>query len=344
MGNKDFDATIIEITSGLTGETKVDIKYLMDQIDKYKNSEYSMEISRACSRIIYDLLPEDMKDEFSDALNKDMNGADAVFDEVQFLRYKKEYKKALKILENLIHKYETLNLFSDDSVSEYHTFQEPFEEILYRFIHNPEKEVRQAEIKYSKMYYQYGSLLIDLERYEDAQKVLETGMKWNPVSTQMAFERTETFKLRGMMDEYYQATRDIFKIAFRPEDLAHCYRNLGYYYVEKGELQLAVCCLVFSIPYSSSNLVQSELFYIYNLDQKLIMNPDMQTIQMHFMVYDIPLGPDEGIISLAYYFTKQSIEEGQKELAQYFISILISLLDEDMEDLQELKTKIERMQ
>lgn len=243
-----------------------------------------------------------------------------MLDEIQFLRYKKEYKKALKLMESMIQKYEKANLFSDDSVNEYHTFREPFEEVLYKFIHSPKKEVRPASIKYSEMYYQYGSLLIDLERYDDAQKALEKGLKWNPSSTQIAFERTETFKLRGMMDEYYQATRDILKIAFRRSDLARCYRNLGYYYVEKGELQLAVCCLAFSIPFCNSELVQSELFYIYNQDQKLNMKPDMQTVQMYFMTYDIPFGPDEDIIMLADYFTEQSIEQGQKELAQYFYS------------------------
>lgn len=343
MENKDFDTIMREITGGLTGDEKYDIEYLMAQSEKYKESEYNIEIMRACYRMIYDLMPEDMKDEFSDALNKDMKGTDATLDEIQFLRYKKEYKKALKLMESLIQKCEKADVFPDDSVSEYHTFKEPFEEILYHFIHNPEKEIRPSSIRYSEMYYQYGSLLIDLKRYDDAQKALEKGLKWNPVSTQIAFERTETFKLRGMMEEYYQATRDIFKIAFRPSDLARCYRNLGYYYVEKGELQVAVCCLVFSIPFSSSDLVQSELFYIYSLDHKLIMNPDMQTIQINFKGYDIPLGPDEGVISLAYYFAKQSIEQGQKELAQYFISILISLLGEDIEELQELQEQIDKM-
>lgn len=73
------------------------------------------------------------------------------------------------------------------------------------------------------------------------------------------------------------------------------------------------------------------------------MKPDMQTVQMYFMTYDIPFGPDEDIIMLADYFTEQSIEQGQKELAQYFLSILVKLFGDDIDDFQELQEKIDKM-
>lgn len=74
MENNDFDRIMKEITSGLTGDAMKDIEYLMGQVEKYQDHEYNMEIMRACNRIIYDLMPEDVKSEFSDALNKDLQG------------------------------------------------------------------------------------------------------------------------------------------------------------------------------------------------------------------------------------------------------------------------------
>ena len=60
-----YDEIMEEIKSGLTGDTKVDMKYLMTQMDKYKEHELSQEIIRACGRMIASIMPEDAKEEFN---------------------------------------------------------------------------------------------------------------------------------------------------------------------------------------------------------------------------------------------------------------------------------------
>jgi hypothetical protein len=60
--NKDFECIMKEITQGLTGNTKEDIKYLHEQGEKYKDHEYRKEILRACGRLMYDILPDDIKE------------------------------------------------------------------------------------------------------------------------------------------------------------------------------------------------------------------------------------------------------------------------------------------
>lgn len=81
----DFEAIMKEITMGLTGDTEADIKYLFEQMEKYKEHEYVKEISRACGRLMYEIIPEDKKEEFNKSIDKDNMGFNAAFEEIQFM-------------------------------------------------------------------------------------------------------------------------------------------------------------------------------------------------------------------------------------------------------------------
>jgi len=339
--NKDFDTIMKDITGGLSGNPKKDIAYLKEQMEKYKDHEYGKEILRACGRIMYEVIPDEMKTELANALDKDGMGLESALEEIRFCIYKKGLDKALKLMEALVAKYEELDMFADDAVSEYHNFRELFEEILYKQIYKPEKDVRRAEIDYSELYLLYGSLLVELKRYADAEVELKKAMRWNPSNASIAFEHAETFKPRGMMEEYYQATMDAFKIAFHPAELARCYRNLGYYFVEKKDYPTAVCCETFSLQFEKSDMVQSELYYISVQDKSVNIDPDMDAIENCFKEKGIPFGPDDDILGLAYQLTKLCIKNKNKESAEYFISIILGFFSNiELEEMYEVIQKM----
>ena len=159
----DFDDIMHSIKAGLTGEPEIDIEYLKGQIERYKDHELNKEIIRACARLMYDLLPAETVEELSKAIDQDSLGVDTTLEQVQYDIYKKNYDKALSTIESLVKKVEDLNAFQDDSVSEYHNFDEPFEEILYDYRTNPEKDLRPAQIPYAMIYALYGSLLVEFK-------------------------------------------------------------------------------------------------------------------------------------------------------------------------------------
>ena len=69
----NFEDIMREITRGLTGDQKSDTKYLMEQMEKYKEHELAREILRACGRLLFKCIPEDEKAEFEQAINNDMS-------------------------------------------------------------------------------------------------------------------------------------------------------------------------------------------------------------------------------------------------------------------------------
>ncbi|MBE6063421.1 MAG: hypothetical protein E7207_07695 [Clostridium butyricum] len=91
-------------------------------------------------------------------------GFDATLDEIRFNIHEKRFETVLKLTEDMIHKYEEMDMYADDSVSEYFCFKESMEEILYCNYNKSEKDVRRAPVDYAEMYLLYGSILIDSQR------------------------------------------------------------------------------------------------------------------------------------------------------------------------------------
>ena len=122
----DFDEIMREITGGMTGDNEKDIRYLMDQAEKYKDHEMGKEIVRAVGRLVYKCVPEDKRAELDRIVTNDTTSYEAVLEEVRFKQHEKKFDEALVLLENLIRKLEEAKMFEDDQVSEYHCFNEFF--------------------------------------------------------------------------------------------------------------------------------------------------------------------------------------------------------------------------
>ena len=327
--SKDFESIMREITRDLTGDLEKDMSFLKQKCQEYKNHEMATEIARACGRLMYEMLPDDRKEELDKVFSNDVSGTEAAIDEIKFNIYKKDYDKALKMAEDLVSKIESMNLFQDDKVSEYHLFDELFEEILYRHYNNPTKNLRRAEFPYTEIYLLYGGLLVELKRLEDARKALNKGLRWNPMNFSIMSEYIETFKLEGNMEKFFQTTLDAFKIAIHAPQVARCFRNLGYYFAEMKLYPEAVATLLLSTRFDKgSKQVQSELYYISQVAGD-IKEPAYEEFKAFSEKYGFPLGADKDVLGLAYAYGKNALDEGEKEWGKYFLTILYELTLDD---------------
>lgn len=97
MANKDYHQIMTEITSQLTGNTEEDIRYLTAKCEEYKTHEMAKEILRGIGRLMYDIIPEDKREEINQAINNDSLGWKAALDEANFCIYKKDFYKASRM-------------------------------------------------------------------------------------------------------------------------------------------------------------------------------------------------------------------------------------------------------
>ncbi len=335
----DFEKIMHEITSGLTGDGKKDMKYLMEQAEKYKDGEMGKEIVRAIGRLIAKCVPEDKMAELNQLINNDLTSYESVLEEVRFKQHEKKFDEALVLMEGLIRKLEDVNMFADDQVSEYHCFNEFFEEVLYRMNAKPARDLRQATYPFDEIYTLYGSLLIDLQRPKDAETALAKAMKWNPSDARIAFEHAETYKIRGDMESFFKLTINIFKCAFRPKQVARCFRNLGFYFIEKELWEEAVACFTMSLQFDKeSTLAMSELYYIQQKAGRTIPTPGLEQLKKYAEKYGFPVGADPDVLGLSFAYGKHFAEQGDAAGARYCWQITYDLTDD--EDIKKMMDKL----
>ena len=328
----EFDKIMQEITGGLSGDSEKDGAYLKEQMEKYKEHELAKEILRACGRLMFKYIPEDQKAEISRVLNNRLTSYDAVLEEVRFKQHEKKFEEALAMIEDLVRKFEALNMFEDDQVSEYHCFNEFFEEALYRMNAQPAKDLRRADFPLDQIYTQYGSLLIDLQRPREAIAALETAMRWNPADAQIAFEHAEAYKMLGDLESFFKLTIHIFRYAFRPTQVARCFRNLGFYFIEKELWEEAVACFTMSLQFEKeSTIAMSELYYIQRQAGRMIPTPGIDFFRKTSEKYGFPDGADPDVLRLSFAYGKHFAEEGNTTAARYCWQITYDLTgDEDV--------------
>ncbi len=325
-----YEEIMRQITSGLSGEPKKDIRYLQEQMDKYKDHELSQEIIRGCSRLMSDLIPEDDMKAFNQAVGNDIKAIESVLDEVRFNMYKKKYKKALTLCERLVNSIEKLHMFENDSVSEYYTFHETFEEILYDYYNRTERTVRRASVPMSTIYFFYGNLLFEMGRMSEARNALGIARRWNPANLEIAFEYIETFKIAKDFEAFAELTKDAFKYAFKPNDIARCYRNLGFYFIEKEMYDAAAACHIISRHYDPQNTMSaSELYYIQQITGLQFTDMSMEQIQECSEKYDFPVFPSREVVDIAVSYGQHCIKTKQYESAVYFLNIAYGITHDD---------------
>ena len=337
-----YEEIMVEIEANLTGDPKHDIKYLNEQCDIYKDTEYGKEIIRACGRLIAKVLPDEAKAKITEAINQDLSKYEKKLEEARFNQYQKKYDKALKIIESLIKDIEEMyanGMYADDKVSEYFCFESPMEEVLYCHFNHGEKDIRDPDIPFASIYMEYGSLLIDLDRWEDAQKALEKAREWNPVSTSIIFELCETYKPLNQLQLYLDTVKEVFQYCYEPETVARAYRNLGWYFVEKELYDEAVTVLLMSLQYEKNDFVQSELFYIEQKSGKQIAQPEIEDLKRIAEKYGFPVGAHTDVLSILYSIGIDAMKHDNKEVAKYFLNLLFDLTDDD--DIKALIDKLE---
>ena len=98
--------------------------------------------------------------------------------------------------------------------------------------------------------------------------------------------------------------------------------------MEKENYDLATCCEEFSLQYEKSDVVQSELYYISSKTGK-IYNPELDEIKSQFEANDIPMGPDEDVVGMAYAYGKHCFERKSYEAAVYFLEIVTGFYEDE---------------
>jgi len=331
-----YDEIMNEIKAGLTGNKDKDMVYLLEMAEMYKNHEFSQEIAKACAILLTELLPE--KTEETESYERGNKSVEEVMQDVRGAIQKKEYRKALSIVNQLAEEADqkAKEMAGDDCL--YFDFMESFEQMLYVQQKRPEKNIRVVNFPFVAVYLTQGSLLVEVGSAEEANAVLAKALQWNPVNMSVRAEYMETLKLMRRLDEFFEMTIESFKYAFRPEDLSRCYRNLGWYFIEKELFSEAIGMYILSIQYDKqSGGAENEMFYIKEMDPDA-KAPTQEEMGIISERYGFPIGPSPEVLQIGLGYGKYHLEKIQPEAARYCLKIVY-----DLTKSEEVKKMLDRI-
>ncbi len=318
---------INEIKANLGENKDLNRKYLSSQIEKYKDHPYNKEIVREISRMMWDCLSDEEKEEFIEISDNENPIMDILNEISEFIEVG-EYKKALDKLNRFMESFP--GMFEDDRVSEYHSFTNPLEELLFRKYIGAKKEVRLIPDNKPllDLYYIYGFLLLENNQLEEAEENLKKANKINPVSARIILELSEIYKKHTpSFNQFYIYTTEALTYSYYPNDIARCYRNLAYYYIEENRLDVATAFLKYSMTFEMSIMAYSELHYIESKGQNIDMGLE-DAIEI-IKKQNIQLGVNPFILETMNELAKEYENNQLFNQAIYFYELMFNLTNDE---------------
>lgn len=200
-----------------------------------------------------------------------------VIKEIQEFVDKEDYESAYNIAK------ENVDLNKEYTEGEY-VFKNLLEELLFQVL--IQKEIKKKIpmiLDYSSLYSNYGEVLIQLDKIDDAKKSFELSRNYNPINIKANFGLGDLYKMENKLNEFYKLAIESFKIAYYPKDLAKSFRNLSYYFLKIAKeenadenLKIAIHLKKISKDYDDeSELAKTELDEI----NEIISNFDKETVE-----------------------------------------------------------------
>lgn len=317
-----------QIQSGLTGDPKHDARYLYDQVEQYKNTEYAEDVARGCAELLRQMLPDKERKTLDMLLRQDTEINEAM-NKAQMQMNQGHMTDARKILADGIRKVEQYRLYEDTTSEEFRSFEDPFEQVIYMYRTKTKRRIERADEAVSRIYFLNGYLLSQNAEMGAARASFKKAQHYNPVSSAIGLQIADTYKQEGKLNRFASATMEVLHNAFTTKTVAKCMRNLGYYFSENNLWQEAFAFNLLSLTFEEdSKEAENEIDYIRGQAKAAgidLHEPLPEDFQKYEKKYGFLTHADPDVIGIAWSVGKHNYEEGDLRTAKYFLGIVYSL-------------------
>lgn len=253
---------IEDIKRNLGANNDLNRKYLISQIDIYKTHENSTEIVKEISKMIWECLSPEEQEEFVRIIEEE-NPIKEILIETEFYIQNNDYETALEKLDTFMEN--SHEFYENDEKNEYHSFQNPLEELIFNEFIGCEKELKiiPEDEPLEDLFFAYGFLLRNASRLDEAANALKEALRINPVSTRVILELCDIYKMKApTFNRFYFYNMDALKFTYSGEDLARIYNNLGFFYYEENNMELSLACYNYSLKYENNPFTKVKIEHL----------------------------------------------------------------------------------
>ena len=321
-----------KLKAGLTGIPEKDIPLAAKIIKKFEDDPLYERVLELCVYTVHGGLP---KEELEKIKMIYMGGEptgdfdyEREIDKISTELYGGDAEEAFRRSERIVRYIREQDSNSEEDDAEYGCFDEPFEEILYRALFDVTGKIEILDEPFDEIFFLYGSALLKLGRVKEARAAFEEGLDWNLVSFDLNEGLAETYFAEGNIEEFTELTYELFEIAFRPLDLAKCYRNLARAFIEEKNYSAAALCGKLCADYARGNDDITEGVAPGRIAEKAggpVDLPSEDRIGAFAKENEIPLGPGPEVLELLRTAIRKTKEDGLTYSLRHYARLLYSL-------------------
>ncbi|MCA1916883.1 hypothetical protein [Methanospirillum hungatei] len=209
----------------------------------------------------------------------------------------------------------------DSDGEKYLSFRDFIEYAYYVTWLTPEPDFRVHPYLNCDILFQSGRLAVLKGEKEKARIIFRSLLEMSPVNDSILFSCADLCREERNLDEFRNITLRCLEYAWKPDDLARAYRNMGYYLTEAGDYVGAVTCYLMSTTWEDTPETARELAYI---KEKSGNEPDVSYILSHGRKIlderNIPFGPNPKIIDLMVSYAEECKQDGDFFEARKYLS------------------------
>lgn len=297
MDETEIKRIISEIESKLTGDAEQDAEIWIEYGERYRGEPGSEALLSEIVRRIFSLASDEDNELFEEIYEDMVRTADEDYEEACRLIELNKYNEAigkLLVLCEVIRYYP----LPDDTV--WMDFNSYLDALVFQDIYQEEtgeREIGRHPMRPARILFTTGSLLIEMERAEEAVDILQRLVSCDPVCPRYLFELGEAYKRTGQFREAAENALWSLTCAHTRSDLARGYRDLAYCMTETGSFEDAVMLYLLSLHFESSRHAESEIAWIRSKTGISAEGYNDEAIQKRCMELDIPTGISETVIN-----------------------------------------------
>lgn len=194
------------------------------------------------------------------------------------------------------------------------SFNHPLEAYYYEYYISREPYT-EAAVNMGFLYRTLADLQLASRKMRKAETSYNRSYRWNPVDLDTLYSKIELCKKDEELDKVYSLTEKCYPFCCTRADLAHYYRNLGFYYLESYEPETAAALYQYSQLFYSTKQAENELVYLKQAMGDKFKELSVSEMQAILSEHEIPLQAAEATVGIAYQIGIAALKAGNSNLA-----------------------------
>lgn len=193
------------------------------------------------------------------------------------------------------------------------SFNHPLEAYYYEYYVSREA-FKEVPVNMGMLYRTLAGMQLEGRKMRKAETSYNLAYRWNPTDLDTMYALIELNKKDEDLDRVYSLTEKCYPFCCTRADLAHYYRNLGFYYLESYEPMTAVALYEYSNLFYPTKQAENELAYLKSAMGEKYEELDVERMQQILAENEIPLQAARETVGIAYQVGVAALQEGQEGL------------------------------